>query len=91
MVRLTDRVLRSDRAADEATADGHMLLDLETGEYFDLGPVGGFIWQRLDGSAELDAVAAQVVARFDVADDEARRDLLAFVEQLLGSGLARVV
>jgi hypothetical protein len=83
-------LLRSERAVAEATPDGHLVLDLATGEYFDMGRVGGFVWERLDGATPLAVIAAEVAGRFDVDPGRAERDLLAFVAELVGAGLVQV-
>jgi len=88
VVMLQDRVARSAHAAGEASPDDYLVLDLSSGRYFGLGEVGGFIWQRLDGSLDLAAVAAAVSDHFEVPVEQAREDLLEFVAQLIADGLA---
>ena len=90
MLTLSDRIAACAHTAAEATPDGHLVLDLSTGGYFDLGRVGGFVWERLDGATPLAVIATEVTGRFEVDPGEAERDLLAFVTELVGAGLARV-
>ncbi len=90
MVELKDRVVRSSQSVDQATPDGHLVLDLGSGEYFEVGPVGGFIWEGLDGETDLAALAARMTEHFEVEPADAERDLLAFVQDLIGAGLAQV-
>jgi hypothetical protein len=54
---------------------------------FSLNPVGAFVWDRLETPATLDALAEAVAASFDVAADEARNDVAAFLDQLDEAGL----
>jgi hypothetical protein len=89
MAKLTDRVVRSGQTAAEATADDTLVLDLRTGRYFGMGEVGGFIWERLDGEQTLEEIARATAAHFAVEPSRAAADLLDFVAQLLGAGLAR--
>ena len=65
----------------------YYVLDLNSGRYYSLGEVGGFIWQRLDGSCELRAIADAVSREFEVSATEAEGDLLEFVVSLAELGL----
>lgn len=68
-----------------------VLLHLEVGEYFALDPVGTRIWTLIrERGGQVGAVLAGVVAEFDVTPDEAERDLLALLEQLLAAKLLRL-
>lgn len=91
MTKLTDRLARSAATAAETTPDDVLVLDLRSGRYYGLGEVGGFIWERLDGERDLDAIARATAAHFGVEPERAAQDLLEFVAQLLENGLAREV
>lgn len=56
-------------------------------ELFALSEVGQFIWSRLDGSRDDDALVAEVLGEFDVAEAEARADVAEFLGRLLEFGL----
>ncbi len=89
MFKLTDRVTRNPATTDEPTPDDHLILDLDSGSYYAVGEVGGFVWQRLDSSQTLDAIAEEISAAFEVERDRAATDLLEFVEQMAELGLAQ--
>ncbi len=91
MLTLTDRVTRSSTAAAEDAPDDKLVLDLESGRYFGTGPVGAFIWDRLDGEQDLQAIARATAAHFGVALETAAADLVEFVTELVDNGLARPV
>lgn len=61
------------------------LADLQ--RVFALDPVGEFVWEQLDGRRSVAEIAGAVAGRFDVARDEAVRDILEFVGELLNAGL----
>ena len=90
MITLANRITRRAATAGESTQRDYLVLDLSSGRYFGLGEVGGFIWQRLDGSRDLAAIAAEVAEHFGVTAERARADLLEFVAQLVDDGLAEV-
>jgi hypothetical protein len=90
VLQLTDRVIRNPGTVSEPTPGGHLVLDLATGAYYDVGPVGSFIWERLDGISELGVLADQLVASFEVALPQAQSCLVEFATQLVEAGLASV-
>jgi hypothetical protein len=91
MFKLTDRVTRSEATADEPAPDDHLILDLDSGNYYAVGEVGGFVWQRLDGRRTLESIAEEITTAFEVERDRAAADLLEFLERMAELGLARRV
>jgi hypothetical protein len=67
--------------------DEAVLLDLKSGTYFGLNPVGTRIWQLVADGKTLSTVMDMLAAEFDVQPDELQRDLLALGEQLCARGL----
>lgn len=55
---------------------------------YPLNPTASHIWELLDGARDARAIARSVRERFDVAEDQALRDTLAFVADLEREGLA---
>lgn len=65
-----------------------VLLDNRRGEVNVLNGVGAVVWERLDGGeGAFDAALQAVVGRYQVPEEEARRDIDAFVDQLSRAGL----
>lgn len=64
-----------------------VLVDLRTGSYFGLDPVGTRIWESLTNGAPLRTVLEVVLDEFDVAEAVARSDLLRLAGELLQKGL----
>lgn len=52
-----------------------------------LNPVGIKIYSLLDGEHSVESIAAAVVEEFDVAEDQARRDIEAFLKELESNGM----
>jgi len=52
-----------------------------------LNATGTVIWNLIDGERSLQAILDAVVAGFEVPPDQARADLLAFVDELAAKGL----
>lgn len=66
--------------------DGQFLLmDIESGAYFELTGVGSAIWRVLEApNSEVDVID-HIVARYDVDRVECERDVRAFLDKLLAA------
>ena len=60
-----------------------VLLQLDTGEYFGLDPVGQRIWSLINEHGDLHAVLAHLLEEFDVDPDTMTRDLNTLVTELI--------
>lgn len=68
--------------------EGEMvLLNLATGVYFGLDPVGTRIWQLLDGGGSVDEIVDAITVEYDVDAATCRADLARFVQTLRANGL----
>jgi hypothetical protein len=88
---LDQRLVRASGTAGEELPGDHLVVDLESGRYFSLGEVGGFVWSRLDGSRTLEQIVSEVVECFEVGAERARKDLLDLGLQLVEHRLAEPV
>jgi Coenzyme PQQ synthesis protein D (PqqD) len=61
--------------------DQAVLVHLGTNRIYSLNPTGTRFWSLLVSGAERDAIERQLLAEFDVSEDELRREL----DQLLAS------
>ena len=52
-----------------------------------LNSVGHYIWEQIDGEADLESIHADMLRSFDVSAEKAHQDLIAFVEDLHQVGL----
>ena len=64
-------------------ADGEaVLLDIESGEYFALNPVGSRIWELSDGTRTTAEIVSVICDEFDVAKDVATADAHEILDEL---------
>ena len=72
-----------------------VILDLSSGTYFGLDPVGARIWKLIgnakDAGCALDDVRDAMLAEFDVSRDDLERDLVRLAEELRAQKLIEVV
>ena len=67
-----------------------VILNLESGTYFGLDPVGTRIWQLLEEHGSLRVVFEQMRQEFDVEPDVLETDLLRLVAQFAAKGLGTI-
>lgn len=70
-------------------ADTTILMDLHSGRYYSLNPVGALVWSAFAGGASVDEVKARVQAEFDAPPEQLARDVEAFVKTLRDAKLVR--
>ena len=87
---------RSERMVGRRIADEYVLVPIvgrgaEIDGLYNLSRIGAFIWERLDGAANGDAIVTSLRDRFEVERARAEQDYSEFVEQLLSIGAVRPV
>ena len=70
--------------------DWAILFDPESGNAFGLNPVSVFIWKLLDGHHTVVQIVESIRAECDDVPDYAQDRVIAFVQDLLDRGLARL-
>lgn len=65
-----------------------VILSLETKVLRGLNPVGSRVWELIDGQRSVEEIITAIVQEFDVALQDAARDVRGFVQELLDKGLA---
>ena len=52
-----------------------------------LNEVGAFIWKIIDGSQDTAQIAKELCREYGVSEEEAKRDIEEFIEDLMNKGL----
>jgi len=66
------------------------ILNLKTGLYYSLDPVGAAIWKLIGQPLTLASIRDAVLAEYDVDAGRCERDLLELLETLAAEGLIEV-
>jgi hypothetical protein len=66
-----------------------VLLNIESGIYFGLNPVGSMVWKLLCEGSDEDEICARLLDEFDVAPDQLRADVAGFLDGLSAEELVR--
>lgn len=67
--------------------DETVLLDLESGMYFGLDGVGKKIWDSVTEGCSIGEIAAIITAEYEVDEERAQADVVAFTSELVERGL----
>lgn len=66
-----------------------VMLDLETERYYGLDEVGTRIWELFAEHGETEVVIAQMLAEYEVEEEQLRRDLAQLLSELAEAGLVQ--
>lgn len=90
LITLASRVRISDDVASRDLDGELVLLDLRTGVYFGLDPIGTRIWHLLRTGQPLEAVVTALGAEYEVSESRCAADVLGFVGLLRENALVDV-
>ena len=76
-----------DQVVTRQVGDETVLLNLESGIYFGLDPVGSRFLELLETEDTLAAVVARMLEEFDVTEAQLEADLLRLADEMLVGGL----
>ncbi|MCW3836913.1 PqqD family protein [Sphingomonas canadensis] len=68
---------------------GTVLMNIESGTYFDLDPIGSAVWALLESPATLPELCAALVARYEVDSETCHADVSEFVKELIAVDVLR--
>lgn len=86
---MTDTTILS-RRSGLMTADMNgsaVMMDIMTGKYYNLGEIGGRIWEILEEPMTVTALVDKLTAEYDVSSNQCRTDIEPFLNTLLERGL----
>lgn len=90
---MTEKTLLQ-RKVEIMTADmkgDTVMMDVETGKYYNLGEVGGRIWDLMENPITLGDMADRLTGEYDVTRERCLREILPFLQSLLERNLIREV
>lgn len=64
-----------------------VMMDIETGKYYNLGTVGGRIWELLNVPVSVETLLRKLLGEYDVMPEKCEADTLPFLNALLEWGL----
>ncbi len=89
-MNLTDKVTIPTQVMARQVGDETVILDLASGTYYGLDPVGARIWQLMAEGQTLAQVRDVILAEYEVTRENLEHDVLALVQTLLERQLVNV-
>lgn len=89
-VGLDTRAQRKAEVPWKQLEDTIVVLDLATGDFFELDELGSRIWSGLDGTRSLRELVADLGREYDATPDRIGSDAIAFLTDLHTRGLVTI-
>ncbi|WP_309121667.1 lasso peptide biosynthesis PqqD family chaperone [Paenibacillus sp.] len=67
-----------------------VMLSIRNGKYYNLGEIGGDIWDLIASPSRIEAVVDALLARYDVERDQCEEHVLTFLARLADEKLIEV-
>jgi hypothetical protein len=67
-----------------------VMLSIQNGKYYNLGEIGGEIWELIPEPTAIYRVIEQLQAQYEVEPAECIEQVIAFVQQLIEEGLIEI-
>jgi hypothetical protein len=87
---LTARVTPTEGVVFQQLQEEAVLLNLDSGLYFGLDPIGTRIWNLLAGGQSLPQVVSTIMAEYEVDTEQCTADLLKLLGDLEAHGLVSI-
>ncbi|MBT5875715.1 MAG: PqqD family protein [Candidatus Latescibacteria bacterium] len=93
-LNITDLRDRSFAAAGDQVSnvlgDEKIILDMKSGEYFGMNPVGADIWDYIQQPRKLDEIVAILMDKYGIDQERCETDVLALLAELSDVGLIEI-
>lgn len=73
--------------AHRVVGDEVIVVNFPNSNFYNLNPVGTFIWERCDGKHSLEQIAGELIEEYDISPEEAAKDCQEFIGALVECGL----
>ncbi|MCR2803264.1 lasso peptide biosynthesis PqqD family chaperone [Paenibacillus soyae] len=64
-----------------------VMLSIENGKYYNLGQIGGRVWELIESPASIQDVVDRLVAEYVIEPEDCQRQVRQFLQQLKAEGL----
>lgn len=86
-MKLTDKVTIPAQVMARQVGEETVILDLASGTYFGLDPVGARIWQLMGEGKTLSEICDTMLDEYEVTRDALERDVIELAQELSAQGL----
>ena len=68
-----------------------VMLSIKNGKYYNLGEIGGIIWESIQEPKSIESIIEELKATYDVTAEQCEADIIPFVEMLRNENLIEVI
>jgi hypothetical protein len=83
-------IVRAPEAVSAEIAGETVILEMASGKYYALDPIGTLIWQTLESPCSLNDICSRLLDAYQVDRETCLRDVLALVSEMADSGLVQL-
>ena len=94
---ITEKLILGDKIIQQpgnivSDMDGEkVILNIENGKYYNLGEIGGYIWELIDKPISINDLVKKIIAEYEVNAEECERQILSFCSELYSEGLIKII
>lgn len=82
-LKITSKIIRNQNIM-ASDMDGEMvMMNVETGKYYNIGKTGGVIWGMLKNPITVAELVSKLTDKFDVSKDQCEADIMPFMNKML--------
>lgn len=67
-----------------------VMLSVRNGKYYNLGEIGGKIWDNIEAPVSVDQLIEKIMSEYDVDQNQCKEEVLSFLEILFNEGLINI-
>jgi len=67
-----------------------VMMSIENSKYYNLGEIGGYIWDLIKLPVLMEEVIARLTAEYEISKQECELQVFAFMESLVNEGLVQI-
>ncbi|GGI95727.1 lasso peptide biosynthesis PqqD family chaperone [Paenibacillus hunanensis] len=67
-----------------------VMLDVQSGKYYNLGTIGGRIWDLSAQASTVDEIVARLLEEYEVSQEVCKQQVTTFMGQMLSEGLVDI-
>lgn len=68
-----------------------VMLNIENGKYYNLGEIGGDIWESISKPTQVNELVNHIVKKYDVQTDKCEEEVISFLEKMYQENLIELV
>lgn len=80
-------LIKTKDTAHRVLSDEAIVVNFQNSFFYNLNPLGTFIWERCDGQHSLEEIVTALVDEYEVTPEEAGKDCQEFIDSLVEQGL----